>query len=379
MSFKLAIAKQKYSHFGGAERIISKAIKILNNNYDIQVSVLCRSWSDATTSKRTSCQIVRCNPPYLGRAMRDRSFVKAVARKMDDYDLVQAHEAIPGAHVYRAGSGLHEQWLTQLTRELSAKEKCEILRSRKNTAAIDLERATLEHSGLRAVIANSAMVAKDIARLFPDFDQSKVHLIWNGIDHTDFSPQLRLAQRRKARTKLDLADNTDALLLLGSGWHRKGVNTALRTLTQLPPNITLLVGGKESRVQNYQRLATELMIEPQRLRWIGPCSDPLSLYAAADLFVMPSLYDTFGNVALEAMACGLPVVVSSTSGASGLIKDGEQGFVCDWWSPEEWVEPILQCLSERTLMGEKAHEAALPFSFDRMIQEWINLYSKLLS
>jgi UDP-glucose:(heptosyl)LPS alpha-1,3-glucosyltransferase len=85
------------------------------------------------------------------------------------------------------------------------------------------------------------------------------------------------------------------------------------------------------------------------------------------------------NVALEAMACGLPVVVSSTSGTRDLITDGEQGFVCDWWSPKEWVEPILQCLSERTLMGEKAFETALPFSFDRMIQEWINIYSKLLS
>jgi UDP-glucose:(heptosyl)LPS alpha-1,3-glucosyltransferase len=379
MSIELAIVKQKYAPYGGAERVISAAVEALAANRDIHVSILCRSWPNKTTCTLNNCRIIRCNPPYLGKTMRESSFIKAVTRHIPKYDLVQAHEAVPGAHLYRAGSGLHEQWLMELTRELPAEEKREILAAKRNRATIDLERSTLEDPNLRAVIANSAMVVQDIARLFPNFDSSKIHLIWNGVNHSKFSPQLRLVRRSQARTRLGLKDINEVLLLFGSGWHRKGVSTALRALARLPSHVVLILAGKESHMKRYQRLSSELGIDQERLRWIGPCSDPLSLYAAADLFILPSLYDQMPNVALEAMACGLPVVVSSTSGTRDLITDGEQGFVCDWWSPKEWVEPILQCLSERTLMGEKAFETALPFSFDRMIQEWINIYSKLLS
>jgi UDP-glucose:(heptosyl)LPS alpha-1,3-glucosyltransferase len=180
------------------------------------------------------------------------------------------------------------------------------------------------------------------------------------------------------RQALQLGTNDRALLLLGSGWQRKGVEIALRALVQLPSNVCLLVAGKESRPGRYQQLAHELGIDDGRLRWIGPTSEPLNLYAAADVFLLPSLYDQMPNASLEAMACGLPLVVSSTSGTRDLIHDGEEGFVRDWWQPDDWVDPILQCLDSAESMGLRAHQAVLPLSFERMIQEWRHLYGTLL-
>ena len=115
MAPSLAIVKQKYSAFGGAEKVITAAVQALGGDGDLQVSILARSWSDGSRAAFPHCRVVRCNPPYLGRSMRDRSFVRAVTRRMQGYDLVQAHESLPGAHIYRAGSGLHQQWLTPVS------------------------------------------------------------------------------------------------------------------------------------------------------------------------------------------------------------------------------------------------------------------------
>jgi len=378
MTISLAIVKQKYSAYGGAEKVISAAVEAFGQSEDIMVSILARSWSDGTLAAFPRCEVVRCNPPYVGRSWRERSFVWSVSRRLKHYDLVQAHDPLPGAHIYRAGSGLHQQWLKQMTRDVSAKERQGIFAAKRNRLTIQLEHSMFGHPALRAVIANSAMVVADIADLYPDFDQSRVHLIWNGVNHSRFSPELRLSRRALCRQTLQLGTNDRALLLLGSGWQRKGVETALRTLAQLPSNVCLLVAGKESRPGRYQQLAHALGIADGRLRWIGPTSDPLNLYAAADVFLLPSLYDQMPNASLEAMACGLPLVVSSTSGTRDLIQDGQQGFVRDWWQPDDWIDPILECLASGESMGMRAHQAVLPFSFERMIQEWRHLYGTLL-
>ena len=378
MTISLAIVKQKYSAFGGAEKVISAAVEAFAQSADVKVTILARSWTDGTLGTFPRCEVVRCNPPYVGRSWRERSFVWSVSRRLKHYDLVQAHDPLPGAHIYRAGSGLHQQWLKQMTRDVSVKERQEVFAAKRNRLTIQFERSMFEHPALRAVIANSAMVVADIAELYPDFDQSRVHLIWNGVNHAKFSPELRLSRRARNRQALQLGAQERALLVLGSGWHRKGVETALRALTKLPSNVCLLVAGKESRPGRYQELARDLGIADSRLRWIGPTSDPLNLYAAADVFLVPSLYDQMPNASLEAMACGLPLVVSSTSGTRDLIHDGQQGFVRDWWEPDDWIDPIVECLASAESMGVLAQQAVLPFSFERMIREWRHLYGTLL-
>ena len=161
----------------------------------------------------------------------------------------------------------------------------------------------------------------------------------------------------------------------------QALTTGTETLTApgvLPPDVILLVAGKESRPQRYQQMALELGIDPARLRWVGATTDPLALYAAADVFLLPSLYDQMPNASLEAMACGLPLVVSSTSGTRDLIEDGREGYVRDWWRPSDWIGPISQCLASSESMGAQAHQTVLPYTFERMIQEWRQLYASLL-
>lgn len=379
MPFSLAIVKQKYLAFGGAEKVINEAIKSFQANQAIDLTILARSWTLPPDHQiAPNCRVVRCNPPFLGRAMRARSFVRAVSKQIPRFDLVQAHEPIPGAHIYRAGSGLHRQWLKQLARGQAADQQAKLFRQRKHRAVLELEQQMFENPSLRAVIANSQMVVDDLVELYPDFDKSRIHLIWNGVNHQLFSPELRLAARAGSRENLGISTHAKVLLLLGSGWHRKGVSTALEFLARLPESVMLLIAGKESHPKRYRRYAESLGISAERLRWIGPTSTPLQLFAAADLFIQPSMYDQMPNASLEAMACGLPVVVSQSSGTRDLVTEGVGGFVRDWFAPADWVDPVLQCLEYSEQMGQASYQRVLPLTFERMLAEWMGLYRELL-
>ncbi|MCP9809869.1 glycosyltransferase family 4 protein [Cyanobium sp. HWJ4-Hawea] len=375
----MAIVKQKFLAFGGAEKVINEAIKAFYANQAIELSILARSWSlPPEIATGQNCRVIRCNPFFLGGAMRSRSFVRAVSRQLPNFDLVQAHEPIPGAHIYRAGSGLHAQWLKQVAHGRTARQRHQLFQEPKHQAVLQLEREMFAHPSLRAVIANSQMVVDDLAELYPNFDKERVHLIWNGVDHQRFSPERRSALCQESRDNLGIPANSQVLLILGSGWHRKGLSTALEFMALLPESVILLIAGKESHPKRFRSAAESLGIGKDRLRWIGPTSNPIQLFAAADVFVQPSMYDQMPNASLEAMACGLPVVVSRTSGTRDLIDEGGEGFVRDWHEAPDWVEPILHALEYSESMGQASYRRVLPLTFERMLVEWLALYKELL-
>jgi UDP-glucose:(heptosyl)LPS alpha-1,3-glucosyltransferase len=102
--------------------------------------------------------------------------------------------------------------------------------------------------------------------------------------------------------------------------------------------------------------------------------------AASDAFVLPTLYDPFPNAALEAMACGLPVVTSTKCGAAEIVREGENGFVRDALD----VGALAQCLDRldpptARRMGEAARESVAPLTPEAMGREYLALYERLLA
>ena len=130
------------------------------------------------------------------------------------------------------------------------------------------------------------------------------------------------------RQKLGVPPDATLFLLVGSGYVRKGVAAALTALSRLPDNTHLLVVGRDKARGRYKRMARQLGIA-SRVALVGAQDDPKPFYGAADAFVLPTLYDPCPNAALEAMACGLPVVTSTKCGAAELVLEHDAGFVCD--------------------------------------------------
>lgn len=312
---KLAIVRQKYTPYGGAERFVARALDALSAQ-GVDVEIVAREWSGAATG-------LKCDPFYLGRTWRDWSFARCVQRVIASgrYDLVQSHERIPGCDIFRAGDGVHATWL-----ELAGKPLARLSPWHRYTLAA--EAAMFRHPRLKAVICNSRMVGDDIARRFPEAAE-KLHVIYNGVDLQYFHPGLREELRVSAREKVGVGGTASVILFVGSGFARKGVATLLEALARMTTrDAEVWIVGRDKHQARYEALARRLGIA-RRVRCFGGQQDVRPFYAAADAFCLPTLYDPLPNAALEALACGLPVVTSPTSGAAELIGAGTNGYVCD--------------------------------------------------
>jgi glycosyltransferase involved in cell wall biosynthesis len=185
-----------------------------------------------------------------------------------------------------------------------------------------LERRIYRDPHLR-LVAVSSLVATQLKSYFQRED---VKVIRNAVDTLRFSPEVRIARRNGSRQSLSYAKNDFVLLLIGNDWKKKGLDTLLKALALLSdlPLRLLVVGSDDPSF--YRPLLDRLGLQ-ERIRFEKPTSDALFFYAAADLYIGPSLEDAFNLPILEAMACGLPVIASANAGASEIIRDGETGLI----------------------------------------------------
>ena len=292
-------------------------------------------------------------------------------------DLIQSHERIAGCDVFRAGDGVHRIWLEQRARGMSPLRRLGLALNPYHRYTLNAEARLFADPSLRAVICNSRLVRDQIHGLFGVPDE-KLHVIYNAVDSTRFSPAL--AKRRTAvRKAYGLPADAMVFVLVGSGYHRKGVGQAVEALARLPANTRLLVAGKEKNLAHYRAMAKYAGIAA-RVHLAGPEEDVAPLLGAADAFVLPTLYDPLPNACLEAMAAGLPVVTSEQCGAAELLVAHGAGLVCDAHDVPALAAAMTRLLDPvlRAAMGARARQAVLPLSAETMAAQLVGLYRSLL-
>jgi glycosyltransferase involved in cell wall biosynthesis len=216
------------------------------------------------------------------------------------------------------------------------------------------------------LIAVSHLVAESLARRF-ERDEG-IEVIYAGVDSKVFHPQARLRRRPEARRCLGLAERDFVLLLIGNGWRNKGLPSALKAISHLGDGqIKLLVVGEDDRTP-YNIICRKLRLE-DKVFFLDPSPDVLNFYAASDVYVGPSIYDSFAMPPAEAMACGLPVIVSRRAGVSEIITTGSDGFVLEDASDFQQLANLLRLLSDdpefRQRLGEAAAKTASRFSWEQ--------------
>jgi UDP-glucose:(heptosyl)LPS alpha-1,3-glucosyltransferase len=207
---------------------------------------------------------------------------------------------------------------------------------------------------LLAVI--SRKTAEDLKRFYGRGDHLPV--VYHGIEMACFNPAARRARRTEARQALGIGENAFVLLLIGNDWKTKGLPCLLEAMERLRlPDVCLLVVGRDDP-RPYRELIRRHGLEGQ-VRFLPTRSDVLFYYAAADLYVAPSLEDAFALPPAEAMACGLPVIVSSRAGVSEIVTDGVDGLILqDPRNPDELAGKIRQLYEDTNLRQRHAENAA---------------------
>ncbi len=377
---KIAIVRQRYNPYGGAERFVERALAALSGE-GAEVTLITRNWDGAP---QAGCRQLTCDPAYSrllgGRAARDRSFAQAVQALTASagFDIVQAHERIPGCTVFRAGDGVHAAWLRHRARQLGPLARLGQRLSGYHRYVLGAERAMFAHPALRKVICNSQMVADEISAFY-GVDRERLAVIYNGLDPAVFHPGLRAEFRTATRAAAGIPEAVPLLLYVGSGFERKGVPQLLRAFADLPEReARLVIVGADRKLKAMQAVAQKLGLG-ERVLFTGPLKDVRPWYGAADGFVLPTLYDPCPNAALEALACGLPTLTSTGCGAQEWIRDGENGRVVDALA----VDALSAGLAELCVLGQQpaaraaARAAVAELSLGAMAGRLLELYRSL--
>ena len=379
-TLRIAIIRQRYTPFGGAERFVENALNALQHERSIELTLITRKWKGADNP---NIKKIICNPFYLGRLWRDWSFARTACRAVnkENFDLVQSHERVPCGDIYRAGDGVHREWLKQWFRLLPLWRQLTIKLSPYHNYLLWQERRVFESPHLKTIIVNSTQIGNEIKVNFPK-SRAKVELIYNGVDNEKFTlvsdPHEQKKIRNTLRTKLDIPTNSTVLLFVGSGFERKGVPLLLQLMKELPLNIHLVIIGKDRRMRRLQLECIQNGTS-DRMHFLGAQQNLIGFYQAADLFLFPTLYDPLPNVVLEAMASGLPALVSNSCGAREVVTEDIDGTIQDPLDLNLWRDALLNILDSQegkklTKMGHKAREKALQFSVNNMVDKLSTLY-----
>lgn len=372
---RLALIRQRYNPYGGAERFIERAIAALEGQ-GAEVTLVTRAWHG---EGRRRALVV--DPWYAGSLWRDLSFARGAraALENEQFDLVQSHERIAGFDVYRAGDGVHRQWLDHRLAHAGTLERLGIRLNPFHRYVCAAEKAMYEHPALRAVICNSHMVAGEIRRHFA-VDAGKLHVIRNGVDLDHFHPAKRHAMREAARRELGCGPGETLFAFVGSGFARKGLGTVIAALADCGrADFRLAVAGSDRKAARFVEQAERAQVA-RRVHMLGGREDVRPLYAAADCFILPTRYDPFPNAALEALAMGLPVIVSSRCGVAELVEAGASGWICEPDSTHQLARLMVEAAAasgER--MSTAAREAAQACGVEQMAGRMLELYARLLA
>lgn len=211
---------------------------------------------------------------------------------------------------------------------------------------------------------------RELARHFGRRTPSSV--IYLGLDHNIFNPQRRAALRDVARRELGYGPDRFVLLLIGNHWANKGLPVLLRAVAfvrHLPVDI-LAVGNDDPG--EYANSITANQLEA-RVQFKPPREAVEYYYAAADAYVGDSLEDTFALPPAEAMACGLPVIVSAANGTSEIITHETDGLVLEEPTDERGLAEMIRRLYNdsdfRTCLGERASQTAQRYTWERNARE----------
>jgi D-inositol-3-phosphate glycosyltransferase len=237
-----------------------------------------------------------------------------------------------------------------------------------------------------AILANCAAEVTQLSELY-GADPSRIEIVPPGVDHAFFSP----GDRRGARRALGLGDHP-VLLFAGRIQPLKGLTVAVAALAELsdahPDAALVVVGGPsgtegEAELTAARSLITALGLT-DRVRFVPPQPHHLlsTYYRAADVCVVPSRSESFGLVALEAAACGTPVVAAAVGGLLTLVEDGVTGFLIDNRDPAEYANAINEILDRPAIadgMSLAAARSARQYTWSTTAARLRRLYSDLTS
>lgn len=339
----IGFVRRGYSASGGAEAYLARLARgVVARGHEVRLFTTV-DWPEKEWSFGKITRLRWASPiGFANEFEKLRSQVRC--------DVIMSLERVWSCDVYRAGDGVHRAWLDR-RRKLEPPWQRMVRRfSRKHEGLLRLERSLFEERKAERVIVNSQMVKEEIFDCYC-YRPDKIDIVRNGVPLEEF--RFEPAVKEKSRAELRLQPDEIGALFVGSGWERKGLHFAIKAVESLGhPKMRLLVVGRGSQDRYSSGFA----------QFCGELADLRPIYAAADIFILPTIYDPFSNACLEALAAGLPVITTRANGFSEIMEDRIHGSIVDQADNvgdlrnalEVWSDPTRRLAARPTIVKRAA-------------------------
>ncbi|GAM07923.1 D-inositol 3-phosphate glycosyltransferase [Geobacter sp. OR-1] len=372
---RIAVVVPKYGLVGGGERFVFEVTERLARQGRYEFHVFANRWETAPGSPVKFHKV-----PFISfpRSLRPYVFPWFAQRMIErgSFDLIHTHERIFRADIVSLHGTPHEFWVREVRKKRFP--------SLSDRGAIAIERQMLKNGGSSLFLPVSAIATDKFRDCYGQLPGSW-ELMHPGVEFERFNSPDRDSCRKEVRAGHGIGADDFLLLFVGMNFEVKGLDTIIAALAKAKAArpgaaIRLLVVGRGNEAK-YRAIAASNGVASD-IVFAGPRTACIErYYRGADAFVMLSRFDTFGMVVLEAMAAGLPVLLSPNVGAKDLVVNGTNGYITS--APEDSdtaANAILQLLdqSRRDRMAKAAAETASGHDWERLVERLNQYYEQFL-
>lgn len=369
---RIAVVVRKYGLIGGGEKFAGELTERLSRSARYEFHVFANRWvrgSDEVTFHKVPEVI-------FPRFLRPLSFAWLADRMIarGGFDLVHSHERVVRADVFTLHSVPHAGWVRDVRRKRQ---------SLFDRSTIAVERRMMSNAEGAWFLPVSNLAADALRREY-DIDPERIRVVHPGVDVERFSGPDRAACRAEIRGRYGIGSKELLVLFVGMNFEVKGLDAVIAALakaqTMKPQTaMRLLVVGRGNETK-YAALARDHGVA-DAVAFAGPVADGVErYYRAADVFAMLSTFDTFGMAVLEAMAAGLPVIVSPNVGAKDLVEDEVNGCIVRAAEDSDAAARTIAAMADAEVLARRSAEAqrtAVRHSWDVTATEVARVYEAI--
>ncbi len=355
---------------GGIERVVLECANFLAGRGH-ETHLYAADWDRDALDTRVTVHAIPLPargalPRLLSYAQRSERAL-AASRPPADIHAAFGVESPPGGVMWVPS--VHKAWLEASRRQRDWKGRLRQKANLNHPFLLAMERKHFAGRRFRRLIALTPQVKSDLMRFY-DVPSEDIAVLPNGYSPAEFSVCRTAAHRAPMRRMLGYGDSDKVVIFVANELERKGFGPLLRAVAQLADTRLRLLAVGRLDPNRYADEIRRLGLS-ERVQFTGPSNDVATYYAAADLFALPTQYEAWGLVIVEALACGLPVVTSRLAGASAAVQEGRTGILLDDPNdPAEIAAGLRPLLDAPPASAEETEESVRHYAWPNVLSRY---------